>query len=136
MRKHPLIAFFVLAHALTWWIYPLLKFSPLLGIFGLFGPALAAMIMAAVTDGRAGFKALLGRTVRWRVGVRWYVIALGLPTVLSLATAALDYLFGASAFVRLGRLSIFDFVIFVLVVGEELGCAATPCPSSWHDGRR
>ena len=26
-----------------------------------------------------------------------------------------------SAFVRLGRLSVFDFVIFVLVVGEELG---------------
>ena len=43
MRKHPLIAFFVLAYLLTWWIYPVLKISPLLGIFGLFGPALAAM---------------------------------------------------------------------------------------------
>ena len=42
MRKHPLIAFFVLAYLLTWWIYPLLRFSPLLGIPGLFGPALAA----------------------------------------------------------------------------------------------
>ena len=52
MRKHPLIAFFVLAYLLTWWIYPLLKFSPLLGIFGLFGPAIAAIIMAAVTDGK------------------------------------------------------------------------------------
>jgi hypothetical protein len=28
-----LIAFFVLAYVLTWWIYPLLKFSPLLGLF-------------------------------------------------------------------------------------------------------
>jgi hypothetical protein len=35
MRKHPLIAFFVLAYLLTWWIYPLLRFSPLLGIPGL-----------------------------------------------------------------------------------------------------
>src|SRR5512133_873532 len=61
MRKHPLIAFFVLAYLLTWWIYPLLKFSPLLGIFGLFGPALAAIIMAAVTDGKSGVKALLRR---------------------------------------------------------------------------
>jgi hypothetical protein len=25
MRKHPLISFFVLASALTWWICPLLK---------------------------------------------------------------------------------------------------------------
>ena len=121
MRKHPLISFFVLAYALTWWIYPLLKFSPLLGFPGLFGPALAAMIMAAVTGGRSGLKALLSRTVRWRVGVQWYVVALGLPTVLSIATAALHYLFGGSAFAQLGRLSIFDFVVFVLVVGEELG---------------
>ena len=34
VRKHPLIAFFVLAYLLTWWIYPVLKVSPLLGIFG------------------------------------------------------------------------------------------------------
>jgi hypothetical protein len=52
VRRHPLIAFFVLAYVLTWWIYPLLKFSPLLGLFGLFGPALAAIIMATVTGGR------------------------------------------------------------------------------------
>jgi CAAX protease family protein len=121
MRRHPLIAFFVLAYALTWWIYPLLNVSPLLGIPGLFGPALAAMIMASVTDGRAGLRALLSRTVRWRVGLPWYAVALGLPTVLSLATAGLHYVLDAATFVQLGRLSVFDFVIFVLVVGEELG---------------
>jgi membrane protease YdiL (CAAX protease family) len=121
VRKHPLIAFFVLAYLLTWWIYPLLRFSPLLGIFGLFGPALAAIIMAAVTEGKAGVKALLSRVVRWRVGLPWYVIALGLPTVLSLATAALYYLLGASKFLQVGALTIFDFLLFVLVVGEELG---------------
>ena len=121
MRKHPLIAFFALAYLLTWWIYPLLKFSPLLGIFGLFGPALAAIIMAAVTDGKAGVKALLSRVVRWRVGLRWYAIALGLPTVLSLVTAALHYLLGASELIQVGALTVFDVVLFVLVLGEELG---------------
>lgn len=121
MRKYPLIAFFVLAYLLTWWIYPLLRFSPLLGIFGLFGPALAAIIMAAITEGKAGVKALLGRVVRWRVGLRWYAIALGLPTVLSLATAALHYLLGAPEFIQVGALTVFDVVLFVLVLGEELG---------------
>jgi membrane protease YdiL (CAAX protease family) len=121
VRKHSLIAFFVLAYLLTWWIYPLLKFSPLLGIFGLFGPALAAIIMAAVTDGKAGVKALLSRVVLWRVGLPWYVIALGLPTVLSLITAALAYLLGETEFIRAGALAPIELVLFVGVVGEELG---------------
>jgi uncharacterized protein len=121
MRKHPLIAFFVLAYLLTWWIYPLLKFSPLLGIFGLFGPAIAAIIMAAVTDGKSGVQALLHRAVLWRVRLPWYVIALGLPTLLSLATATLAYLVGATEFIRVGALAPIELVLFVLVVGEELG---------------
>jgi uncharacterized protein len=121
VKKHRLIAFFVLAYLLTWWIYPVLKVSPLLGIFGLFGPALAAIIVAAVTEGKSGVKSLLSRVVRWRVGLLWYLIALGLPTVLSLATAGLNYLLGAPAFVQVGSLTVFDLVLFVLVVGEELG---------------
>ena len=121
MRKHPLIAFFVLAYLLTWWIYPLLRFSPLLGIFGLFGPALAAIIMAAVTEGKAGVKALLSRVVRWRVGLPWYVVALGLPTVLSLVTAGLSYLLGVSESVQVGVFTGIELVLFVAVVGEELG---------------
>jgi membrane protease YdiL (CAAX protease family) len=121
VRRHPLIAFFALAYLLTWWTYPLLKFSPLLGIPGLFGPAFAAMIMAAVTDGKPGVKALLSRVVLWRVGLRWYVIALGLPTVLALVTAGLSYLLGSSEFIQAGSVSVLDFVVFVLVVGEELG---------------
>jgi membrane protease YdiL (CAAX protease family) len=121
VRRHPLIAFFVLAYVLTWWIYPLLKFSPLLGLFGLFGPALAAIIMATVTGGKAGVKALLSRVVLWRVGLPWYVIALGLPTVLSAATAGLSYLLGASKSIQVGALTVLELVLFVLVVGEELG---------------
>jgi hypothetical protein len=49
-------------------MFLLLQFSPLLGLFGLFGPALAAITMAAVLNGRSGLKALLTRVVRWRVG--------------------------------------------------------------------
>ena len=120
IRRHPLIAYFVLAYVLTWWIYPLLHLSPLIGLAGLFGPALAAIIMAAITDGKPGVKALLSRTVRWRVGLPWYVVALGLPTLLSLATAGLSVVFGAGV-LQFGQLSVLDFVVFVLVVGEELG---------------
>jgi membrane protease YdiL (CAAX protease family) len=121
VRKHPLIAFFSLAYLLTWWIYPLLKFSPLLGFFGLFGPALAAIIMAAVTEGKSGVKGLLSRVVLWRVGLPWYVVALGLPTVLSMVTAGLYFLFGESELVQIVAVTPIELVLFVLVVGEELG---------------
>jgi membrane protease YdiL (CAAX protease family) len=121
MRKHPLIAFFVLAYLLSWWVYPLVTFSPMIGVVGLFGPALAAMIMAVVTGGRPGLRALLGRTVLWRVGLPWYAVALGVPAVCAAVAAGLHVLFGVTSSVPLHGLSVLDFVLFVLVVGEELG---------------
>jgi membrane protease YdiL (CAAX protease family) len=121
VKRHPLVAFFVLAYALTWPLIPLVSVSPLWGFPALFGPALAAVIVVAVTGGRAGLKDLLGRVVRWRVGARWYAIALALPAVLALAAAGLHIVLGAQMSVELGGLSVLSFVVFVLIVGEELG---------------
>lgn len=121
IRRHPLVTFFVLAYALTWPLIPLVSVSPLLGLPALFGPALAAIIVAALTDGRPGLKDLLDRTVRWRVEARWYALALGLPMVLALVAAVLHLLLGAPTPVRLGGLSALNLLLFVLVVGEELG---------------
>jgi CAAX protease family protein len=121
IRRHPLISFFVLAYALTWPLIPLVSVSPLFGLPALFGPALAAIIVAAVVDGRPGLRDLLGRMVRWRVGVLWYAVALCLPMVLALAAAGLHLLLGPQTSVSLGGLSILNLVVFVLIVGEELG---------------
>jgi membrane protease YdiL (CAAX protease family) len=59
--------------------------------------------------------------VRWRVGARWYAVALGLPVVLALAAAGLYVLLGAQTSIEFGGLSVLNFVVFVLIVGEELG---------------
>jgi uncharacterized protein len=120
VRRFPLIAYFVLAYALTWWVYPLLIFNPLIGLLGLFGPALAAIIVTAATEGRPGVRALLSRVVRWRVPVPWYLVAVGLPAVLALLAASLSAWFGP-AVLRFGQLSVLEFVLVVLVLGEELG---------------
>ena len=52
-------------------MFPLLRFSPLLGLLGPFGPALAAITMADVLGGRFSVKALRPATVhpRLRSGV-------------------------------------------------------------------
>lgn len=120
VRKFPLIAYFVLAYALTWWVYPLLRFNPMIGLLGLFGPAIAAIVVTALTEGRPGVRALLSRVVRWRVPVPWYVVALGLPAALALLAASLSAWLG-SAVLEFGRLSAIDLVLVVLVLGEELG---------------
>ena len=121
VKRHPLIAFFVLAYALTWPLIPLVSVSPLWGFPAVFGPATAAIVVAAVADGRAGLKDLLGRVVRWRVGARWYAVALGLPVILALAAAGLHLALGARSSIEFGGLSVLNFVVFVLIVGEELG---------------
>ena len=113
--------FFVLAYALTWPLIPLVSVSPLLGFPALFGPAFAAIIVSALTDGKPGPRDLLGRLVRWRVGTRWYAVALGLPVVLALTAAGLHLLLGARTSLDFGGLSVLNFVVFVLIVGEELG---------------
>ena len=49
---------------------------PLHGVVMSLGAGLAAFLVAAALSGRAGVADLGRRSVRWRVGVRWYLIAL------------------------------------------------------------
>ena len=44
--------------------------------FMLAGPSLAGILLTGLVSGRAGLRELLSRLLRWRVGVRWYVVAL------------------------------------------------------------
>jgi membrane protease YdiL (CAAX protease family) len=104
LARYPLISFFVMAYAFSWVVW-----SPwVLGEDGagllpinisqtasgylnaaaiLAGPTLAAFIMTATTEGREGVRRLLGRYVLWRVGLRWYLIALiGVPLIILLGT--------------------------------------------------
>jgi membrane protease YdiL (CAAX protease family) len=97
LRRYPLITFFVLAYVLSWWpwiLYALdLLPQPIVG----FGPFLAAIVVLAITRGKTGVVGLLRRMVRWRVGLRWYAVALLLPVAISLAAAVFNVLLGAQA---------------------------------------
>ncbi|MFF0905470.1 UNVERIFIED_CONTAM: type II CAAX endopeptidase family protein [Kocuria sp. CPCC 205316] len=75
------------AYALGWTSDP--AFLPV-------GPLLAALAVIAVTGGRAGFRRLGRRLVRWRVAWYWYAVALLLPVALVAVTAVINAAFGAS----------------------------------------
>jgi len=115
------VVYFVLAYALAWALFPLIEISQLFGLLGLFAPALAAVLTSALVGGRGQVSSLLRRLTLWRVGVGWYALALGLPILISLALLGVAILGGAPASIRMSPISALSALVFVLVVGEELG---------------
>ncbi|MGH3147817.1 MAG: CPBP family intramembrane glutamic endopeptidase [Rubrobacter sp.] len=95
VKEYPIITFFVLAYAFSWWPWPLygLGLSP--GAVIGFGPFLAALVVVALTRGKVGILELLRRMVRWRVGSAWYAAALLLPVGIALGATVLNVLLGA-----------------------------------------
>ncbi len=91
VKRHSLVTFFALAFGLSWGSFYILS-GP--GLFP-FGSILAALIVASVTRGREGLKDLLGRCLRWRVGLKWYAAALFVPMAMGAATGLLNILLGA-----------------------------------------
>jgi membrane protease YdiL (CAAX protease family) len=56
-------------------------------LFGVFAPGLVALAFTAQAEGRAGVTRLLARIGHWRVGARWYAVAIGYFAVIKLAAA-------------------------------------------------
>jgi membrane protease YdiL (CAAX protease family) len=84
----PLVAYFVLAFALSWLILVpaglglLPDSTSILAWLAPFGPAVAAFVVTALTGGRPALGQLLRRMVQWRVGIRWHLLVLlGVPLV-------------------------------------------------------
>jgi membrane protease YdiL (CAAX protease family) len=106
---------------------------------------LAVLIVTALVGGMASLKALRRRQVQWRVGASWYLVALGLPIVLELATVALNVGLGANppAWERMRSwpsiLGMFAmYTVFSGPLGEELGWRADSSHligHHHHDGR-
>jgi uncharacterized protein len=108
LNQHPLLAFFTLAYAGSWILWlpmllagnnlllestavsPGLKF--LLTVLAPFaGPTLAAFVVTAALEGRAGIRALLGRYIQWRFGPIWYLVALAGPPLVLMSSVATVY---------------------------------------------
>jgi len=83
IKRHRLITFFVLAYVFAWWSWPLYQFDiwPRQA-FNAIGALLAAIVVIAVADGKAGFADLGRRMIRWRVPWYYYAFALLVPMAL------------------------------------------------------
>jgi membrane protease YdiL (CAAX protease family) len=95
VKRHPLTTFFILAYALSWWAWIPYAAGAFPNPIVSFGPFLAAVVVLAVTEGKAGLLGLFRRMVRWRVAPGWYAVALLLPAVLAASATALNVMLGA-----------------------------------------
>ena len=107
IKRHPVLAYYALVFTISWGgilfavgvgpgqlpatkeqaaiLFPFV----LLALFA--GPSVAGIALTGLVYGRAGFRNLLTRMTRWRVGARWYAVALLTAPLLVTATLlALD----------------------------------------------
>jgi uncharacterized protein len=99
IRRYPLVTFFILVFGLTWVVWvPRAAGAPLdiVGQAWTWAPAIAALLAAALTGGRAAVSELGSRLVRWRVGWQWYLVVILGPAVFSLVVAGVYVLLGGS----------------------------------------
>ncbi len=67
-----------------------------IGLIGAFGPSIAAMILASISDGKAGVLNLIKKLTKWRVHLRWYLFVLLIPSLLLYVSILASRLFGFS----------------------------------------
>ena len=91
-KRHPLLSYFALAFAISWGG---MLFAVGLGPGGfsatpqqlqmavpyavpamILGPSVASILLTGLLYGRAGLREFRSRLLRWRVGARWYAVAL------------------------------------------------------------
>jgi len=90
INRHPLMSYFAPTFAIswggilimvgpggtsgtTWQSDPLL---PFMGLAMLAGPSVAGILLTSLLYGKAGLREFGSRLLRWRVGARWYAVAL------------------------------------------------------------
>ena len=95
--------FGVLPFALPW--------QPFAAIMSVFGLTLPAVLVTATMDGREGVRDLLRKSLRWRIGVRWYFIAL-FGVLAATLLGAIPFL-GAAPLEALGRNWSLLFTVFL-----------------------
>jgi membrane protease YdiL (CAAX protease family) len=151
IKSHPLLSYFALTFAITWSLFVFAvggpggipatneEFTtlPLLAIMAvLVGPSVSGIVLTGLLYGREGFRDLLTRMRRWRVGARWYAVALLTAplvfTVVLIPLSLISPVFLPSIFASEAKVSVVLMGIVVgLIVGifEELGWTGFAVPT-------
>jgi membrane protease YdiL (CAAX protease family) len=103
MKKNPGLLFIVLAFIFTWSIeipaaltkhgYTNITISKGLQIIATLAPGIVAILLSLLLGGGAGLKAFFKPILKWRVGISWYLVVLGIGILLTGVSILIFYLF-------------------------------------------
>ena len=119
LNRHAFVAFVLLAVLISW-------FPWYVGGSGflVFGPSIAGVIIIAATRGKAGLQDLGQRFLRWRVGWRWWLIALFISGLIDLLAIGINVALGGQvpsfAFFR-QEWYLIPVVFLITLLGGPLG---------------
>lgn len=126
IKQHPLLVYFILAYAISWSIeIPIAlsvqgvitaQFPYAVHYFASFGPFIAAFVVAAIGEGGAGIRQLIGGLSKWRVGAFYWLVAIGLPVVSFTVSVFITRLMEGE-FPSLGLLGQMDYLPYLGILG-------------------
>jgi membrane protease YdiL (CAAX protease family) len=100
IKRHSIPIYYILTFAISWSAVLLViggpggipgtpedleRLLPVAILAMLTGPTIAGLLMTGLVRGRAGYRELLSRLLRWRVSARWYAVALLTAPLMSMA---------------------------------------------------
>lgn len=141
IKRSPLVAYFVLVFGIEWLAVLLLTpFAPAMIalLIGSWLPNIVGLLVTGIAGGREGLRELFSKVVLWRIGLKWYAVALFVPIAAAFLALGLYVLMGNTApgFAPANQLlPIFLVAVFTGAMGEELGWRGTALPllqSRWN----
>ena len=135
LKQHAFIVFVALAILISWFPW----YTTGTG-FLVFGPSIAGVIVIAMTSGKKGLRDVGQRSLRWRVGVRWWGVALFFTGLILFVSIALNVIFlegNLPSFVFLRQEWYLIPAVFLVTMiggplGEEFGWRGFALPNLQH----
>lgn len=89
-------------------------------------PTLLAIGLTAMSEGRSGVRALVGKLGQWRVNLKWLLITLGLALLMRLAISVLALVLGLIPVIQVrplppGQLLLLAVIVTIAALLEEVG---------------
>ncbi len=126
IKQHALAIFCALTIALTFAATLLPLPGEVIPVVIVFIPALMAISLTALSEGKIGVQSLLGKLAQWRVSFKWVIIAVALALMMRLTISFIALAMGMIPAIQLRPMSPAQFVVlalilFIFAIPEELG---------------